>query len=117
MVIEELDGVIEAFCRSLGIQVTGKDVLPLCGEYSQELLREKLLGEEPSTVSVADEIPMRPPVLCPGCPHRGVFDTLKKMGLTVSGDIGCYTLGAVAPLGAMDTTLYGCFHFGASRIQ
>ena len=105
VVIEELDGVIESFCRSLGIQVTGKDVLPLCGEYSQELLREKLLGEEPCTVSVADEIPVRPPVLCPGCPHRGVFYTLKKMGLMVSGDIGCYTLGAVAPLGAMDTTL------------
>lgn len=105
VVIEELDGVIENFCRSLGIQVTGKDVLPLCGEYSQELLREKLLGEEPCTVSIADEIPVRPPVLCPGCPHRGVFYTLKKMGLTVSGDIGCYTLGAVAPLSAMDTTL------------
>lgn len=104
IVIEELDGVIESFCRSVGINVTGKDVLPLCGEYSQELLREKLLGEEASCTAVADEIPARPPVLCPGCPHRGVFYTFKKMGLTVSGDIGCYTLGAVPPLTAMDST-------------
>lgn len=105
IVIEELDGVIEAFCRSIGIKVTGKDVLPLCGEYSQKLLREKLLGEEPDNSALAENIPARPPVLCPGCPHRGVFYTFKKMGLTVSGDIGCYTLGAVAPLASMDTTL------------
>ena len=104
IVIEELDGVIESFCRGLGIDVTGKNVLPLCGEFSQEILREKLLGEEPDSTCVADDIPARPPVLCPGCPHRGVFYTLKKMGLTVSGDIGCYTLGAVPPLAAMDST-------------
>ncbi len=103
IVIEELDGVIEAFCRSIGISVTGKDILPLCGEYSQSLLREKLLMEEADNSEIADEIPARPPVLCPGCPHRGVFYTMKKMGLTVSGDIGCYTLGAVAPLTSMDT--------------
>ncbi|MDD6094706.1 MAG: indolepyruvate ferredoxin oxidoreductase subunit alpha [Clostridia bacterium] len=103
IVIEELDGVIEAFCRSLGLCVTGKDVLPLCGEFSQSLLREKLLCEEPDNTVLADEIPARPPVLCPGCPHRGVFYTLKKMGLTVSGDIGCYTLGAVPPLDSMDS--------------
>ena len=105
IVIEELDGVIERFCRSIGVEVTGKDVLPLCGEYSQQLLRQRLLGEEPTTLAVADEIPVRPPVLCPGCPHRGVFYVLHKMGLMVSGDIGCYTLGAVPPLSAMDTTL------------
>lgn len=105
IVIEELDGVIESFCRSVGIEVTGKDVLPLCGEYSQLLLREKLLCEEPDSSALADEIPARPPVLCPGCPHRGVFYTFKKMGLIVSGDIGCYTLGAVPPLASMDTTL------------
>ncbi len=105
IVIEELDGVIESFCRSLGIKVVGKDVLPICGEFSQAILREKLLGEEADSSAVADPIPPRPPVLCPGCPHRGVFYTLKKMGVTVSGDIGCYTLGAVAPLAAMDTTL------------
>ena len=103
IVIEELDGVIESFCRSLGLNVTGKDVLPLCGEFSQSLLREKLLGEEADTTALADNVPGRPPVLCPGCPHRGVFYTLKKMGLTVSGDIGCYTLGAVAPLTSMDS--------------
>ena len=103
IVIEELDGVIENFCRSLGLTVTGKDVLPLCGEYSQSLLREKLLGEEPESTAIADKIPGRPPVLCPGCPHRGVFYVLQKMGLTVSGDIGCYTLGAVAPLSSMDS--------------
>ncbi len=110
IVIEELDPVIENFCRSIGIQVTGKDVLPLIGEFSQDLLRKYLLGEEASSSMIADEIPARPPVLCPGCPHRGVFYTLKKMGVTVSGDIGCYTLGAVAPLASMDTT----FCMGAS---
>ena len=103
IVIEELDPVIENFCRSIGLTVTGKDVLPLCGEFSQSLLREKLLCEECDNTEIADNIPPRPPVLCPGCPHRGVFYTLKKMGLTVSGDIGCYTLGAVAPLTSMDT--------------
>ncbi len=103
IVIEELDPVIENHCRSLGIKVIGKDVLPLCGEYSEELLREKLLGIEADYCEIGAEIPGRPPVLCPGCPHRGVFYTLKKLGLRVSGDIGCYTLGAVAPLGAIDS--------------
>ncbi len=105
IVIEELDGVIESFCRANGVEVTGKDVLPNIGEFSQDLLRKYLLGEESDSSMIADEIPARPPVLCPGCPHRGVFYTLKKLKVTVSGDIGCYTLGAVAPLGAMDTTL------------
>lgn len=105
IVIEELDGVIEEFCRSCGVSVSGKDVLPVIGEYSSELLRERLLGEEANYVSTGEDIPSRPPVLCPGCPHRGVFYTLNKLHLTVSGDIGCYTLGAVPPLSAMDTTL------------
>lgn len=103
IVIEELDPVIENHCRAMGINVIGKDVLPLCGEYSEELLREKLLGIEPEYCEIGAEIPNRPPVLCPGCPHRGVFYMLKKLGLRVSGDIGCYTLGAVAPLGAIDS--------------
>ncbi len=104
VVVEELDPVIEDHCRSIGIDVTvGKNLLPLCGEYSDELLREKLLGEEPVTAELADPIPGRPPVLCPGCPHRGVFYTLSKLKLRVSGDIGCYTLGAVAPLSAIDS--------------
>ena len=105
IVVEELDPVIEEHCRSLGINVIGKQdgVLPMCGEYSEELLRERLLGDERPHCELADPIPPRPPVLCPGCPNRGVFYTLAKLKLNVSGDIGCYTLGAVAPLSAIDT--------------
>jgi len=102
-VIEELDPVIEDFCKAHGINVIGKDVLPLCGEYSDELLKKLLLGEEADNTVLGDEIPGRPPVLCPGCPHRGVFYILNKLKLRVSGDIGCYTLGAVAPLNAIDS--------------
>ena len=104
-VVEELDPVIESFCRSLGLNVHGKDILPLCGEYSQELINKLLLGKEPECCSLDEKIPVRPPVLCPGCPHRGVFYLFNKLKLYVSGDIGCYTLGAAKPLGGMDTTL------------
>ncbi len=104
-VIEELDDIIETHCKKIGIQCIGKELLPLCDEYSQELLRDKLLGEKTEFVSDETPIPGRPPVLCPGCPHRGMFYLFKKMGLYVSGDIGCYTLGALPALGAMDTTL------------
>ena len=110
IVIEELDGVIEAHCRALGIACDGKNLLPCTGEYSQELLRERLLGEKPAFIALEEALPGRPPVLCPGCPHRGVFHVLKKLKLRVSGDIGCYTLGAAAPLEAMDTS----FCMGAS---
>ncbi|MBQ4591417.1 MAG: indolepyruvate ferredoxin oxidoreductase subunit alpha [Clostridia bacterium] len=103
IVIEELDPVIENHCRALGLNVIGKNVLPICGEFSEELLKEKLLGIEPDYCEIGSPIPMRPPVLCPGCPHRGVFYTLSKLKLRVSGDIGCYTLGAVAPLNAIDS--------------
>lgn len=103
IVVEELDPVIEDFAKSLGIDVVGKNVLPLCGEYSEELLKEKLLGIEADYCEIGAPIPMRPPVLCPGCPHRGVFYTLSKLKIRVSGDIGCYTLGAVAPLNAIDS--------------
>lgn len=103
IVIEELEPVIEEFCRAHGISVIGKDRLPVCGEYSDQLLRERLLGEEADCTVLGDEIPGRPPVLCPGCPHRGVFYTLSKLKLRVSGDIGCYTLGAVKPLDAIDS--------------
>lgn len=103
IVIEELDPVIENHCKTLGLNVVGKGVLPICGEFSEELLKEKLLGIEPDYCEIGAPIPMRPPVLCPGCPHRGVFYTLSKLKLRVSGDIGCYTLGAVAPLNAIDT--------------
>ena len=102
-VIEELDPVIENHCKALGVNVIGKALLPLCDEYSEQLLRERLLGEETDYVELGSPIPPRPPVLCPGCPHRGVFYTLSKLKLRVSGDIGCYTLGAVAPLSAIDS--------------
>ena len=100
---EERDPVVEEVCVQHGIGVIGKDRLPICGEYSDQLLREKLLGEEADNTMLGDEIPGRPPVLCPGCPHRGVFYTLGKLKLRVSGDIGCYTLGAVKPLDAIDS--------------
>ncbi len=104
-VIEELDPVIESHCKALGLNVHGKDILPLCGEFSQEILSKLLLGKEPDCYTLDENIPVRPPVLCPGCPHRGVFYLFNKLKLYVSGDIGCYTLGAAKPLGGMDTTL------------
>ncbi|MBQ4312652.1 MAG: indolepyruvate ferredoxin oxidoreductase subunit alpha, partial [Clostridia bacterium] len=109
-VVEELDPIIENHCRALGIEVIGKDLFPLCGEYSQSLVRRLICGEELTSAALEDEIPARPPAMCSGCPHRGVFYTLKKLRLNVSGDIGCYTLGASAPLGAMDW----CVCMGAS---
>ncbi len=105
IVIEELDPVIETHVKALGIECDGKNILPICGEFSQELLSKLLLCKENAAYTLEDNIPVRPPVLCPGCPHRGVFYLFKKLGLYVSGDIGCYTLGAAAPLAAMDTTL------------
>ncbi len=104
-VIEELDDVLETHCRKLGIEVTGKSLFPLVDEFSQELVREKLLGELPDAIEFDAPVPVRPPVLCPGCPHRGFFYTAAKLKLTVLGDIGCYTLGSGAPLSAMDTTI------------
>ncbi len=111
-IIEELDPVIEEQILAMGIKnVHGKDILPVTGEYSASLLREKVLKKESSGKAHADEsLPVRPPVMCPGCPHRAVFYVLKKLGLTVSGDIGCYTLGALPPTQAMDT----CICMGAS---
>ncbi len=105
VVIEELDPVLERHIKSLGITCDGKNLLPLTGEYSQSLIAEKLLGVKTNSTALGDELPGRPPVLCPGCPHRGVFNVFKKLKLTVLGDIGCYTLGAAPPLSAMDTTL------------
>lgn len=105
IVVEELDGVIETHCRMLGLDVTGKALFGLEGELSQNLVAEKL-GLPVHTGKALDEpIPPRPPVMCAGCPHRGLFYTLKKNKLTVLGDIGCYTLGAVAPLAAIDSTI------------
>lgn len=104
-VVEELDDFIETHCNKLGISVIGKAVFPLIGEYSQRLIREKLLGVTATYQSFDENVPVRPPVMCPGCPHRGLFYSLNKLGVTVFGDIGCYTLGAAPPLGALDTTI------------
>ncbi len=104
-IIEELDPIIENHVRKLGIHCIGKERFTLLGEYSQSLLREKILGEKTEALSFGEAVPIRPPVMCAGCPHRGLFYVLKKLGCLVSGDIGCYTLGAAAPLQAMDTTV------------
>ena len=105
VVVEELDPIIEEHCRTLGLEVSGKDVLPMEGEFSQNLVAARLGGTVHSGKALDDAIPPRPPVMCAGCPHRGLFYTLNKNKCTVLGDIGCYTLGAVAPLSAMDMTL------------
>lgn len=104
-VIEELDDVIESHVKKLGIAVHGKDVFPLCGEISQNMVAEAFGKEVVSGKALEEEIPVRPPVMCAGCPHRGLFYTLSKNKAMVSGDIGCYTLGAQAPLSAVDTTI------------
>ena len=104
-VLEELDDYIETHCRKIGVDVIGKSAFTLQGEYSQGLIRKVILGEAASSLKADVEIPARPPVLCAGCPHRGLFYALKKLNVTVSGDIGCYTLGASKPLGMIDTVL------------
>ena len=102
VVLEELDPIIENHCKQLGIKVSGKDTFPICGEFSQNLVRECLGMDVPAHMSIDENLPARPPVMCAGCPHRGIFYILKKKKCMVYGDIGCYTLGAVAPLNAMD---------------
>ena len=114
-VVEELDPIIEEHCRTLGLEVMGKDVLPMEGEFSQNLVAAKLGGTVHTGKALEDVIPARPPVMCAGCPHRGLFYTLNKNKCTVLGDIGCYTLGAVAPLAAMDMTL--CMGASVSAIH
>ena len=109
-VIEQLDDFIETHCRKIGVDVIGKEAFTLCGEYSQAMIAKAIFGEEKKSLQADVAIPGRPPVLCAGCPHRGLFYALKKLKVTVSGDIGCYTLGALAPLGMMDT----CICMGAS---
>ena len=90
-VIEELDPVIEDFCKSVGVDVIGKDVFTLQGEYTPSMIKKAVLGTDAPEFDVIDEpTPVRPPVMCAGCPHRGTFYVLKKLGLVVSGDIGCY---------------------------
>ena len=105
-VIEELDPIIEEHCKAIGVDVIGKDVFTLQGEYTPSMIKKAVLNEEPAPYEEINEvIPVRPPVMCAGCPHRGTYYVLKKLGLTVSGDIGCYTLGAAAPLQSIDTTI------------
>ncbi len=105
-VVEELDPVIENHCKVNGIRVDGgKNLFGLLGELSQRKVAQALGQECPEPVSFGEQVPVRPPVLCPGCPHRGLFYVLSKLKVMVSGDIGCYTLGALPPLGALDTTI------------
>ena len=103
IVFEELEPVYEEQIRSWGIACEGKELFTLQGEYSANMLR-KALGMEVE-IEPAAQVPARPPILCPGCPHRSVFYALKKLGIHAAGDIGCYTLGAVPPLGVIDTTI------------
>ena len=105
VVVEELDGFIEAFCRGIGIPAAGKELFPPEGEFSQNLVAAKLGLPVLQGRALGESVPVRPPVMCPGCPHRGMFYTLMRNKCTVMGDIGCYTLGATAPLGAIDITL------------
>ncbi|MFA5073020.1 MAG: thiamine pyrophosphate-dependent enzyme, partial [Nitrospirota bacterium] len=109
--IEELDPHIELHIKSLGLSVQGKNILPLTGEFDPDMIARAVLKKPTSpSVSFPIEIPNRPPSLCPGCPHRKVFSTLSRLGAIVTGDIGCYTLGALPPFSAMDT----CVDMGAS---
>lgn len=106
IVVEELDGIIETHCRAHGIPVHGgKNLFGLLGELSQGKIKHAMGCALPQTLSFDEAVPPRPPVLCPGCPHRGLFHVLGKKKLTVFGDIGCYTLGALPPLHALDTTI------------
>lgn len=121
-VIEELEPFIEDYIKSWGIEVQGKDIFPIIGELLPEIIAEKINALHPDIILNTEyasapnsasqgstgsnpDIPVRPPVLCPGCPHRGLFYVLNKLKVTVAGDIGCYTLGSLAPLSAVDTTI------------
>jgi len=115
VILEELDPIIENHCKALGLTVTGKDLFPITGEFSQSMVAEKLGVTLSASKSLEEKLPNRPPVMCAGCPHRGLFYTLAKLKCTVLGDIGCYTLGAVAPLSAMDMTL--CMGASVSAIH
>ena len=105
VVIEELDPVIENHCKTLGIEVDGKNIFPICGEFSQSLIAKVMGLEAREFVTPEENAPVRPPVMCAGCPHRGLFYVLAKKKVTVLGDIGCYTLGSAAPLNAIDSVL------------
>ncbi len=104
-IIEELDPIIENHVKALGIECIGKEMFSILGEFSQSTIAKAFGKEDKYSVSADSVIPPRPPMMCAGCPHRGMFYTLSKNKITVMGDIGCYTLGAVAPLNALDSTL------------
>ncbi len=108
VVVEELEPFLEDQIRAIGIDVTGKEKIPRVGELSSELVRSALEGYNP--MSPVPDVPLRPPVMCPGCPHRGVFHVLRKLKMVTTGDIGCYTLSVLPPLRTMDT----CICMGAS---
>jgi indolepyruvate ferredoxin oxidoreductase alpha subunit len=110
-VVEELESFFEDQILKMGIKVIGKEKLPVLGELSSQIIAERLLGKTIENIDASTQpVPVRPPVMCPGCPHRGMFYVLKKLKLNVSGDIGCYTLGALAPNESIDT----CVCMGAS---
>ncbi|MBE5930934.1 MAG: indolepyruvate ferredoxin oxidoreductase subunit alpha [Lachnospiraceae bacterium] len=103
-IFEELEPVIEEQVKSWGIKCIGKEIFTVQGEYSANMLRKAVLGETAELKAPA-QVPARPPILCPGCPHRSVYSVLNKLKIHAAGDIGCYTLGAVAPLNVVDTTV------------
>ncbi len=103
-IVEELDPVIEEQVKSWGIKAIGKEIFTVQGEYSANMIRKAILKEEVDVKAPA-AAPGRPPILCPGCPHRSVYYVLNKLKMHAAGDIGCYTLGAVAPLSVVDTTI------------
>lgn len=103
-IVEELEPVIEEQVRAMGIECIGKEIFTVQGEYSANMLRKAILGQKMEIEHPADA-PARPPILCPGCPHRSTYSVLKKLRIHAAGDIGCYTLGAVNPLGVVDTTV------------
>lgn len=105
IVVEELDGFVEDYCKTIGLTVEGKNRFSNIGELSQNLVAEGLGLQAPQGKTLETAIPPRPPVMCAGCPHRGLYYVLSKLKLTVIGDIGCYTLGAVAPLNAVDSVI------------
>lgn len=104
-VIEENEPYLEEHVKALGIKATGKEIFPITGELSVSIIQRAIKGETHLPGKMAENVPVRPPVLCPGCPHRAVFYVLRQLKLHVTGDIGCYTLGALSPLDSMDTTI------------
>ncbi|MBQ7504282.1 MAG: indolepyruvate ferredoxin oxidoreductase subunit alpha [Ruminococcus sp.] len=104
-VVEELDPIVETHCKNIGVDVVGKDIFSITGEFSQKTISKALGLEDKFSVKLDEDIPVRPPMMCAGCPHRGMYYVLAKNKVTVLGDIGCYTLGMAPPLNALDMTL------------